>query len=620
MKNILLFSFCFLIIQIGYTQAPNKFRYQAVARDQSGAVRTGNLDIRLSFLEDSPNGTNRYSELHTTTTNPQGVFNLTINEGSPVSGNKDLVDWKNHEYWLKVELKSAGEATFTEMGITQLLSVPYAMYASRSGSDLNAGTGIVISNGVITNNGDLDNTNELQTLSINGDQLEISDGNIVTLPTGTTYTEGAGIDINGNTINALDISPTNEIQTLSLNGQQLSLSNGGGSVQLPGVGSAAWTVNNSMITSAPATNDVVIGSNSNFNSKLYVSASGTQHGGNFYSPGSGDAIHAYSNSTGSAIFGSSLNGPGGSFSSVSGPALLTGSGNVGIGLNNPARKLHVNGSTLLTNPGGDVALEIGAGKVGIGITSPSHKFEVNGSSFFENLSGPALVTGQGRVGIGTPNPSYKLSVLGGNDDGIFGSSENGYAISGVSVGIHPAGYFHGSNGAAGFFTSDDYLCIIATQGATGTSSNNQGMLLKNEGDNWGMFVDVANDYNFSYNNVLKAYINNTDGTYHNTSDSRLKKDIQSFSNVLSRLTKLQAYTYRFKDATEDSPISLGFIAQEVEAQFPQLVIEKEGYKSLCYDHFAVLSVQAIKEQQVEIEDLKKQITELKEMVIALVKK
>jgi Chaperone of endosialidase len=79
-----------------------------------------------------------------------------------------------------------------------------------------------------------------QTLSIVGNQLSISNGNSVTLPTGATYTAGTGINISGSTIsNSGDLSNTNEIQTLSLSGTTLSLSNGGGSVSLPAGGGGA---------------------------------------------------------------------------------------------------------------------------------------------------------------------------------------------------------------------------------------------------------------------------------------------------------------------------------------------------------------------------------------------
>jgi hypothetical protein len=105
------------------------------------------------------------------------------------------------------------------------------------GTTYAAGTGITISGSTISNNGDLSNTNEIQALSLAGATLSLSNGGgSVTLPTGTTYSAGSGINIAGNTITATDNSATNEIQTLSLAGTTLSLSNGGGSVTLPAGG------------------------------------------------------------------------------------------------------------------------------------------------------------------------------------------------------------------------------------------------------------------------------------------------------------------------------------------------------------------------------------------------
>jgi len=686
MKNMLSFSICLWFVHFGFSQAPNHFRYQAVARDQNGTVITGQINVRLSFLEDNFNGQNQYSELHSVTTDPQGVFALTINEGTPVSGSFDHIAWGQHEYWLKVELKSSGEATFTDMGVTQFLSVPYAKYAEKSGSDLTAGQGIDISNNIISNKGDISNTNELQTLSVNGNQLAISAGNSVTLPTGTTYNEGSGIQISGNTIYALDASPdnelqnlsvngnqlsitngnsvtlptgtsytagsgiqingntisatdastTNEIQTLSINGQQLSLSNGGGSVQLPSGGSSSWTTNSTDIINNPVSNHILIGTSNTSNAKLYVVATGAEEAGHFVSPGTGNALYGYCNGTGAGITASSLNGRGGQFTSVggaagyfsssAGPAIIAESGNVGIGVTNPVRKLQVVGNTYLSNSGG-IALEIGAGNVGIGLTAPTHKFEVLGQSFFENNSGAALLVGQGNVGIGTSNPTYKLHLVAGNNNALYISSTNGYGINCVTTGAGTAGRFESVSGPAGYFSSDTGTGVVISQGTYGGTSNSQGMEIKNGINSWRMYVSAGQDLDFTFKNVTKASIWDTDGSYHNYSDIRLKKDIQPFSNVLTRLTKLQAYTYHMKTAAEDSPISLGFMAQEVEAQFPQLVTEVNGLKTLCYDHFAVLSVEAIKEQQVEIDNLNakvvgltKEIQDLKAMVIALSQK
>ena len=172
-----------------------------------------------------------------------------------------------------------------------------------TGTTYTEGPGIEI-NGNELSAEDVSATNELQNLSLNGSQLSISNGNYVTLP---VYTAGAGIQITGNQIIATDANISNEIQNLSINGNQLFLSNGGGNVQIP----HQWVVNNgSEITNTPSSNSVVIGSTSDFGSKLYVSASGNDHAGNFYSPGSGNALHAYCNGTGYALSASSLNGTG----------------------------------------------------------------------------------------------------------------------------------------------------------------------------------------------------------------------------------------------------------------------------------------------------------------------
>ena len=117
-----------------------------------------------------------------------------------------------------------------------------------------AGTGINIVGTVISNTGDLSNTNELQTLSIAGNQLTISNGNSVSIPTGTNYSAGVGIDITGTVISntapdqTVSITGTGgatvtgaypnftinsaDAQTLSIAGSQLTIS-GGNAVTLP---------------------------------------------------------------------------------------------------------------------------------------------------------------------------------------------------------------------------------------------------------------------------------------------------------------------------------------------------------------------------------------------------
>ncbi len=112
------------------------------------------------------------------------------------------------------------------------------------------GPGIIITGNIISNSGDDDNSvfNEIQYLSLSGSTLNLSNGGgSVSIP---TYTAGSGISINGNnTITNTgddDNSSFNEIQSLSLSGSTLYLSNGGGTADLSGLGSN-WTLSGSDI-------------------------------------------------------------------------------------------------------------------------------------------------------------------------------------------------------------------------------------------------------------------------------------------------------------------------------------------------------------------------------------
>ena len=570
MKNFVALFIFITLISMLQAQAPQGFRYQAVARDATGNVITGNLDIRFALKEDDSNGPTRYEETHQATTNPQGVFELTVGNGSAISGNIETIDWAHHQYWLQVKLKTPGASDFTLMGASQLLSVPYALHAATAGNSMQEGPGIIIENGIISNAGDLSDQNELQTLVINGNQLSISEGNTVTLPTGTTYNAGNGITINNNTITAVDPSPTNEIQTLSLNGQQLSLSNGGGSVALP-TGGTEWSMNGTTTYNAPVTGNVAIGTNTSPSAKLTVTGNGTDLAGLFSNSNGATALSVSSATTGTGISALSTGGRAGQFVSATGAAgyfssglgyaLVTDAGNVGIGTLTPARKLHVSGSTLISDPNNGVALEIGSGKVGIGVTSPTHKFEVHGYSYLEGNNSPAL----------------------------YATSQNSPTVIGaLAIGTGTAAQFEAVNGKA--------LVLNNYSGGGGST----GLKINTDLTYWDIFLDSAKDLNFGNNGTLRAWISDTDGSYHNFSDRNLKKDIEPFTGVLAGISNLQAYSYRMNDAPQDAPLSFGFMAQDVEIQFPEMVVEKEGYKTLCYDQFAVLAVEAVKEQQQQI--------------------
>lgn len=152
----LLIIICILanqFINSANAQAPQSFNYQAVARDGTGAVLSNQaVSFRISLLQGSVTGTNVYSETQPVTTNQFGLVNFAIGGGTLVSGSFANINWAQGPYFVQVELDATGGSTYIIMNTTQLLSVPYALYAEKSGNPtLQAGSGITIQNDSIIN-------------------------------------------------------------------------------------------------------------------------------------------------------------------------------------------------------------------------------------------------------------------------------------------------------------------------------------------------------------------------------------------------------------------------------------------------------------------------------------
>jgi len=119
-----------------FAQAPQKMNYQGVARDNNGNVLANqNIGLRLSILSGSISGTTEYSETQAVATNDFGLFNVALGSGSVLSGTINSVDWGSADHFIKVELDAAGGTSYSLMGTSQLLSVPYALYAETISPD-----------------------------------------------------------------------------------------------------------------------------------------------------------------------------------------------------------------------------------------------------------------------------------------------------------------------------------------------------------------------------------------------------------------------------------------------------------------------------------------------------
>lgn len=151
-KLILLLSLSFSLFNFVNAQnPPNAFNYSAVARNATGQpIATTTIGIQITILKTSPTGSSQYSENHFVNTDDFGLFNLVIGAGAVQSGSMATIDWSNDNYYLKVGMDAAGGTNFLTMGTTQMLSVPYALYAKNAGS-VSGGTGNLIFPTITTN-------------------------------------------------------------------------------------------------------------------------------------------------------------------------------------------------------------------------------------------------------------------------------------------------------------------------------------------------------------------------------------------------------------------------------------------------------------------------------------
>jgi hypothetical protein len=136
MKQTALFVGLFLTIFTAQAQVPQAVCYQAVATNQQGVELVSQaIRVRLSVLKTSAAGPEEWVETHNVTTDGFGLFDLNIGMGTRTGGAQTSfsgIKWGADKYFLKVEMDIAGGSNFVLMGVNQLISVPYALYADRA--------------------------------------------------------------------------------------------------------------------------------------------------------------------------------------------------------------------------------------------------------------------------------------------------------------------------------------------------------------------------------------------------------------------------------------------------------------------------------------------------------
>jgi hypothetical protein len=116
-----------------FAQSPQGFNYQATVRNSAGALITNQIvGFKFSIKQTSASGTTVYSETQYVTPDNLGQVSLVVGTGTPSTGTFATINWASGTYYLAIELNTG--TGFVAMGTTQLLSVPYALYANSAGS------------------------------------------------------------------------------------------------------------------------------------------------------------------------------------------------------------------------------------------------------------------------------------------------------------------------------------------------------------------------------------------------------------------------------------------------------------------------------------------------------
>jgi hypothetical protein len=191
-----------------FAQAPQGFNYQATVRNSSGALIVNqNVLVKFNVFQNSATGTLVYSENQTANTDDLGHIALVVGQGTATTGTFSSINWGSGSYFLGIELNTGNG--FVDMGTTQLLSVPYALYAlnaENTGNSLSIGKSTVFITGNITN--EQAATKLLDDFGTNTDNI------IIRNTTGLTSIDLSSVKY----LNGLKIELNKDLTSINLNG------------------------------------------------------------------------------------------------------------------------------------------------------------------------------------------------------------------------------------------------------------------------------------------------------------------------------------------------------------------------------------------------------------------
>jgi hypothetical protein len=660
-KNLFIFILLLSAATRILAQAPGGMNYQAIARDAAGTIMANqNICVQIE-VTDGNGGPVLFTDNSNLSTNQFGLFTRNIGADDP-AGFK-AINWNGTTPWLHVKIDVGCTSSYTDMGTSQLLSVPYALNSADNHWDA-------------VNGNDIENTNSGNVLigtTTSQAKLTVSEGglnsavwvektNSASNSTGVFVTHAGGGNCFGgfqsgtgrvahfyvyNTTNAADAM---YVENHGIGrAANLELNNASNTADVlyaitNGTGKAGSFVLTNASNSSPAMYVSTLGSGS----AIQASASGAApsisslnngngmalsaviyhnaiHASQFEIINSGspfDAVHGVTDGFGSGLGG--MNTGGGS--AVSG--ISTGTGNAGyFNINNLAS---VNDALYVTTSGND-----GAGVHSyISGNAYGGKFEINNPGN-TNTSLLATTTGLGRAGYflinntlngdaavyastngsgssvwginsGTGIPgNFWVSNAASNADAVYGYNTGaGVAVHGMAAGTGNAGLFEiytAGNNSPSLFATTNGTGSAAHFWTSNASSSGSTVYITNSGS--GNFIYASNG----------AYLSNG-GVWTNASDVNLKENITAVdgASLLAKINTLPISQWNYK--REGTGVKhIGPMAQD----FYNLFSLGNNDKSISTIDPAGIALAAIKEQQKQIEDLKQQNADLKKRLETL---
>lgn len=587
-------------------QVPGKFNYQAAVRNATGtALTNATVALQISIADGSPNGTVQFSEQHVVTTSNLGLVNLQVGAGTLLSGNFDNITWGTGTKWLIIDIDPNAGTNFQPLGASELVSVPYALYARSSGG------------------GTLDQLSDVNTTGVQVGQVLQWNGSAWVGGNASGWTDGTALTTATNS-KKVGIGTSTPQQKVHIHDQDNSFTwlqissgaNGSGASDGAFIGQIAndlkienCEVGKITLGTCVQPDQVVIQNNGNVELAGQLKIAGG-------TPGQGKVLTSDSNG-----LASWQNAVGATYTAGDGISIDSGT------ISTPWKVVNDGFSNIL---------------------QAKYPVQTSGLLIKQYNNWGATLNLFGLAGTSEdPAPVGFNSTLG--NIYFAGSVGSGYEYNGgagircttaddwtapdskrtanLSFFTADAGFYRqrmliNGNGQVSINSGNiSNLNAINTRFHVSHPTNERGISIRNDdtGNYWSHSTGAGGgDLVLSFNGAIRGIFSSTSGVYSQGSDRSLKTDIQPWANpMLPALMKLRPATYRYKDNTPESPRSLGFIAQEVKEVFPEAVTSTTDPTSgkeilaVAYDRFGILAVKAIQEQQATIEAQQAEINALK---------